>query len=137
MTNWLSNLKLLLLIESTLSVRFFFALASLGYGIDIWNDKTGDQAYHLLYNLAPYWTTAETFWGGLFVFYAFMLLKGLTGQYGFWHLILEAILGWSIWTATAIVNITVTGYPEATVGGAIIATWLLVRYPTHWKPLND
>jgi hypothetical protein len=137
MLNWYVKLKRILLIDDTLSVRFFFAMCSFGYGVDIWYDHAKDQSYHLLYSLAPHWTTPESFWGTLFVFYSIMLLKGITGQYGYWHLIFEAILGWSIWTVMAIVNVTITGYPEASIGGAIVATWLLVRYPTHWKQPHD
>ena len=137
MINWYSKLKQVLLIDDTLSVRLFFALCSLGYGIDIWFDHSQSQPYKLLYSLSPHWAKPEAFWGVLFIFYALMLLKGLTGQYGFWHLIFEAILGWSIWTVTAFVNVAVTGYPEASIGGAMIATWLLIRYPTHWKPPHD
>lgn len=133
MGKWVQRILDLLLMGSTLEVRFFLCLFSLGMAVDLAFDLHPCHETIVLFQLTPSWAQPNFFWGFPFFLYAMMLFKGLGGRYGIIPLLLEGILGWAIWTLVAVTYFVVESHPGPEVAGALAATWLLVRYPTHWE----
>ena len=124
-------------IGDTASVRFFFALCSFGMGLDMLSIDGSINDYKVaLYQLAPQnvpWLPGRYFWGFGFLWYSWALLWGLAGRYNFLSLALEPLIGWMLWVAVASLDVALEQHMTASVGAAVVATWLLVRYPTHSK----
>lgn len=123
----------IILIGPTLPVRAWFALMSLGWGFELAVDDSPEAAYTILFQLAPKWCNPHLFWGVVFTLHAGTLIKGLTGRYGLFSLFTEAILGWILWICVSGAYWISDGHPGAMSVGVLVATWLLVRYPTHSK----
>jgi len=103
----------------TCPTRFWFALADIGMAIGM---------------LANYQITLLVVsWAMLFVLHATTLLYGVfTRRFSKYGLVFEGLLGAIIWLIAAAIQI-IAMTPNATIAGAFIAIWLLVRYPTHWE----
>lgn len=137
MSKYFTNLRDLLLLGQTLSVRFFFSLFSIFLAVDTMLDPTPEAPVRYLSSLTPSWATEKYFWGYLLLFHACALLKGLSGKYGMIPLIFEGVLGWALWTVIAMTNIFNEAHPGISFAGFLVATWLLIRYPTHWKASRE
>ena len=133
MRKYYQNVRDMLLIGQTLSVRFFFAIFSLLAAMDVWLDRSSDAAITLLMTFTPGAVPLVGFWVFLFIAHALMLLKGLSGRYGVIHLLLEAVLGWILWASLSMAYMYTEGHPGIPFAGFLVATWLLIRYPTHWR----
>jgi hypothetical protein len=123
----------MLLIGQTTSVRFFLAVFSLFLALDISLDMKPDESIEFIFHTITGSLGGRELWIGLLLLHAFMLLKGLTGRYGPFHLIFESVLGWALWALLAVSQIIVDGHPGIAFAGFLMATWLLIRYPTHWR----
>lgn len=122
------NLVQLLVRADTVSVRFWFAIASISASLNHYTANHGSVATAMA-ALAPHGV-----WLSLFLLHGCALLYGvLTHKFGKTLLFLEGILGTALWVAAAFAVIQTKGMPDATLAGALIALWLLIRYPTHWE----
>ena len=123
-----ARLKWLILQADTVAVRFWFSLAGLGFCVDTLSGPISARE-HAMFLLAP-----QLVWFGLFALHACALLHGVfTKRFNTVLLMLEGVLGTALWGAVSVVTMLTQGGPNATVAGALIAFWLLVRYPTHWE----
>lgn len=118
------------LVAQTRPLRLILALLNFLYPIQLWA-RRDDAVYQTLINSMP---TAFpiVMWSALFVFNGIYLVKGLSGEYNVKTLMLEGVLGWSLWTWTAVVLSSSQGSPHASLISAIVMTWILWRYPTHY-----
>lgn len=123
----------IVLVKPTDSVRLFFGMTnlfvaiSMGMGVP----TQADRLHAIIYAMTPMWATAHYFWAACFMAYALAVFVGLTGKYSIWSLVYEPIFGWVLWVTLAGVDWGLLGHPGGLTGGAVIATWLLIRYPTH------
>lgn len=120
----------LTLYSETVSSRFWFGLLSLGYASFMYFSDYASHpgsSYVLMFRIAPdwVWTLAFTLHGIALVYGAF------TRKYSTFLLLLEGVLGIAVWTAAAAATTLEQGAPGGTTVGALIAFWVLVRYPTH------
>lgn len=74
----------------------------------------------------------QVFWTLAFAVHSLYLIKGLSGDYNFYSLMFEGVLGWCLWTWFTLVVWIATGIVPVTLVGTIAMTWILIRYPTHW-----
>lgn len=133
----MNQLKYIFKTSETVSVRFWFALASIGFGCFMMfmrhTLEVDSMEYIYMFLLADKYT-----WGTLFILHGTALLYGaLTGRFSNTLLIIEGVLGCAVWTVAAIAMTLSQGTPGPTVAGGLIAIWLLVRYPTHWEYFNE
>lgn len=123
--------------SETLAVRFWFGLASIGFGIfmafanPVLEIDSHEYIYMLL--LAP-----RDVWGALFVLHGIALLYGvITARFSNILLLLEGVLGCALWAVSAVAMTLSQGSPGPAIAGGAISVWLLTRYPTHWEYEND
>ena len=128
MTTCRGNIGHLLLSADTAPSRFWFAMVSIFAGVNHIG-SVSIAAGVLMVELAPNWV-----WCLLFNLHGVALLYGvITHRFNKALLFFEGILGATLWIATAAATTFANGKPDAAVAGAIIAIWLLIRYPTHWE----
>ncbi len=120
----------LVLYAETTASRFWFGLLSLGYASFMSFSEYASHpgsSYVLMFNIAPDWV-----WSLAFVIHGFALLYGaFTRKYSTFLLLLEGVLGVAVWSAAAAATTLEQGAPGGTTVGALIALWVLIRYPTH------
>lgn len=127
-TSCRQNMRHLLLKADTAPTRFWVALASAGFSAEQVVDVTGISA-RLMQMFAPSWV-----WSALFAIHACALAYGIvTARFSKPLLFSEGILGAALWWGAALCHAVAYSSPDASIAGALIATWLLVRYPTHWE----
>lgn len=79
--------------------------------------------------LAPNWV-----WGLGFLIHGGSVIYGVaTHSFNRLLVVLEGLLGTIVWTTSAVVVVVTQHTVGAHVVGALVAFWLLVRYPTHWE----
>lgn len=120
----------LTLYTETTSSRFWFGLLSLGYASFMFFSEYASHpgsSYVLMFKIAP-----DYIWSLAFVIHGLALIYGaFTRKYSTFLLILEGVLGVAVWSAAAAATTLEQGAPGGTTVGALIALWVLVRYPTH------
>lgn len=130
------RLKWLLLSSQTSAVRFWFGLTSVfnaGFYHFSWDQFHIDSEYELMFKIVP-----PDVWAGLFLLHGISLLYGVfTRQYNKGMLLLEGVLGVALWFACATAVTMVQTTPNVQIAGALVALWLLVRYPTHHEWVYD
>ena len=129
------RLRWLALRSQTSAVRFWFGLASLGFSwfFFTFNSLTHPSAgYAIMYSLADVRVWAI----GFGVHGAALIYGSMTRTYSNLQLILEGVLGVTVWGASGLALAFAQGTMSATVAGAFVALWLLIRYPTHWEYVN-
>ncbi len=116
--------------SETTSSRFWFGLLSLGYASFMsFSDYAAHpgSSYVLMFHIAPAWV-----WSLAFTTNGLALIYGaITRKYSTFLLLLEGVLGIAAWSAAAAATTIEQGAPGGTTVGALIALWVLVRYPTH------
>jgi hypothetical protein len=117
--------------ENTIVARFWLATLSFFFAVDMLID-IGEPSDILMQLMAPAWCWATLF----FVNSAALLYGVITKRYDTFLLILEGILGTALWFCAAFAHWYSQGAPDAITAGALMATWLLIRYPTHWEYTN-
>ena len=131
-------LKSAILVEPTLIVRLAFVLLNLGYLLDMYrNTAVSDPSYAVLAALTPPGVNPAYFWTGLVVLYVANLIKGLTGQLGWTSFVFEGLLGVFIWSCIASAEYVTGGDVGVTTVRLLIAMWLFIRYPAHWRKSCD
>lgn len=118
--------------SQTTSTRFWFGFASIGFGSFMMSSPAvlnGSSEYSMMLKLAPNFV-----WATAFAVNGLSLLYGVfTKTYSRTLVIFEGLLGTVAWTACAATIVISQHTFGATVAGAAVAFWLLVRYPTHWE----
>ena len=114
----------------TTAVRFWFGLASLGMASFMVFSPTvhlPNNEYVIMLGLMR-----DKVWGLAFAINGFALMYGvLRRTYNLYLLWMEGILGTASWIAAAFCMTLAQGAPGASVCAALIAAWILYRYPTH------
>lgn len=125
-----NRLMFIIWCSQTTAVRFWFALASIGFSSFILCSESiysPTSEYKLMTQLAPNW-----FWAFGFALNGLSLLYGVFMKtYNKFLVILEGLLGTVVWCASAGAVAIAQQAIGAHVVGGLIAFWLLVRYPTH------
>lgn len=116
-----------LLYGNTGPVRFWIAILDIVYAFFLY--KKADLNMLAIF---PH-EYANILWAALFTVNALFMLYGLFGNYCRLVFLLEGIMGWGLWTFTAIVNTIAEGVPGPLFVCALIMTWIIIRYPTQWK----
>lgn len=118
--------------SETAPVRFWFGAASLGFGSFMMfshNVVNKDSEYYFMIQLA-----SPSAWAAMFFIHAISLWYGvITEKYNKFLLMSEGVLGTAVWFAAAASVAMYTGVLGGTFAGALIALWILIRYPTHWE----
>ena len=118
--------------SQTTSTRFWFGMAGIGFGSFLMFSPAvtnGVSEYAMMMKLAPSYV-----WSLAFSINGLALLYGVFSQtYSKTLVIFEGLLGTMAWTTTAVTIVISQHTLGATVAGAAVAFWLLVRYPTHWE----
>ncbi len=140
--NWLAlnrrRAAWLTLYSETTAARFWFGLLSLGYASFLVFSEYAHHpgsSYVLMFKIAAEWV-----WATAFILNGLALLYGsFTRKYNTFLLLLEGVLGVAVWSAAAAATTIEQGAPGGTTVGALIALWVLVRYPTHheWEALDN
>lgn len=121
--------------SETTAVRLWFGTASIFFAIFIFESPifiSYEAEYHLMVQLSPYWIDARAFWGILFIINGSALIYGvLFRAYSTKLLILEGLLGVALWGSSAVAVYHTQDSLGAHTIAAIIALWILARYPTH------
>lgn len=121
-----------MLFSQTASTRFWFGLVGIGFSSYMISSSTIHSPiseYQLLLQIAPDWV-----WAIGFLTHGCALIYGvLTHTYNKLLMVLEGILGTVVWTTSAVVIVITQNTIGAQAAAALIAVWLLVRYPTHWE----
>ena len=115
----------------TLLVRLFFAAVSFGWVSYILTDTAGFAMRH---PTVVEYVAAPNKLGILFSIYASAVMYGVfTGRYSFILLLVEGFLGIFLWGSVGIADWANQGAPGPTFFAAIVALFLLARYPTHYQ----
>ena len=110
-------------------VRFWFAFASLGWGLKMLLTTPQQLESPSVVALMP-----MSWWGVLFTLHASSLMFGaMTRRYSHVMFVFEALLGFALWTAIAWGIWIDLGYMSLSTTGALVAFHLFMRYPTHYK----
>jgi hypothetical protein len=131
--SWLDYLSYTLLFGDTRPSRFWLAMVNIFFAWYLYGQWDADPNFTM--QLAAFQFHAHTaafIWIALFIVHAVFLLVGLKGKYNFLTLLFEGWMGWSIWTWTAITHWMMQGFPGPTAACALMMTWIMIRYPTHW-----
>lgn len=123
-----ARIKYLILCSQTLAVRFWMALAAIGYAsVTLFVPSVGPDEFHLMFKLA-----SPEAWALLFLIHGIALLYGvLSRRYSTYQLILEPMLGLVLWGVSAVSHFMPQGAIGPVMVAATIHFWLLIRYPTH------
>ena len=133
---WLAHFKKrmdeLLFKEQSTTTRLWFGIVTIFFGVFAWFSPTitsPHSEYELMMELAPYWLWALAYWvnGAAYLYGAY------TNKYSKIQLMLEGTLGVTAWVGSAYAVSVAQGVIGAHAGGALLAFWLYVRYPTHWE----
>ncbi len=131
----LHRLWIVLWTSETTAVRFWFGLASLAFSIFIFNSHLFDYynaEYHLMSTISPTWIDSRVFWGSLFILNGTALLYGIVFRiFNTYLLLLEGVLGLALWGSSAVAVFFAQGTVGAHTVVALLALWVLARYPTH------
>ena len=76
-------------------------------------------------------------WIDLLLTHATMVLRGLTGKYGFMTYMLEGALGVFIWSITAITHTMAQGTLGPTFAVFLMAAWICARHPLDWNDQQE
>jgi ABC-type transport system involved in multi-copper enzyme maturation permease subunit len=132
MKRLLARARWLALSSQTVACRFWFGFTSLGFGsflIFSGAVHNPNSEYRYMIQLA-----SDEVWAAGFVVYGIALLYGVfTRSFSKIQLYLEGVLGVAVWAGGGIAVSLAQGTPGAMSVGALLAFWLLVRYPTHWE----
>lgn len=116
--------------SQTSAVRFFFGLASIGMASFMGFSTTvhnPDNEYVVMLGLMR-----DDVWALIFFLNGAALVYGVISRhYNLLLLWFEGILGMAAWIAAAFCMTIAQGTPGAAVCGALIASWICYRYPTH------
>ena len=120
----------LLLVGETAMLRFWFAVASFGYGS--W--ALMDSEYAIMHPMSLR-LASDHMQGVLFLTHALALIYGVkTGKFSNLLLFVEGILGVFLWCGIGIAEAIQQGTPgPMLLGGGGISMFLLLRYPTHYS----
>jgi hypothetical protein len=119
----------ILLKADTTTIRFWIIIFGICFGIDTLVNHDDDLIFYLMARLAPL-----SIWSALFFTHATAVVYGvMTRRFNTILLIGEGILGATLWSAVAVLNLYDHGAPDLLFGVALLALWLLLRYPTHWE----
>jgi len=117
--------------HDTVMVRFWFSIAAICAALDQAVD-TIEAKDLIMQSLGPH-----LMWALLFAINASALMYGvITHKFNKVLLVAEGVLGAALWIAMAMAHIIVAGTCDVTAANALVAVWLLIRYPTHRKILN-
>lgn len=126
------RLHWLVLHSQTTATRFWLGVASFGYASLLFSTKNIEhtsESFHLMMQLAP-----AHIWAMCFSIHGIALWYGaVTRTFSQILLLVEGVLGSAIWVGAAASYAIAQGIFGPTAAGALIAIWLLVRYPTHWE----
>lgn len=133
---WIKDFKnrmnFILFIERSTNSRMLFGAVTWMFGWFFAFSHTVHSdlsEYVLMMKLAPDWLWAIGYWlNGSAVMYG-----AYTNKYSKLQLMLEGTLGVVVWVGSAYAVSVTQGVIGAHAGGALIAFWLYVRYPTHWE----
>lgn len=126
------RLERILFKDQSTTTRFWFGIVTVFFGFFISMSHTVDNPhseYTLMLKLAPPWLWAMAYFlnGAAYIYGAY------TNRYSKVQLMLEGTLGVVVWVGSAYAVSITQGVIGAHAGGALIAFWLYVRYPTHWE----
>lgn len=133
---WLQRFKNrmehILFIEQSTTTRLWFGIVTVLFGTFMalsHEVENNHSEYVLMLQLAPHWLWAWAYIvnGCAYIFGAY------TNKYSKLQLMLEGTLGVTVWVGSAYAVSVAQGVIGAHAGGALIAFWLYVRYPTHWE----
>lgn len=122
-----ARLREVFLESETVAVRFFLGMMALGYAIYM-----PATTYHQHYALANQWIH-PAIWSVFFLLHGSALMYGvITQRYSLFLMIVEGFLGAFVWLVLGIATSVAQGVPGPTLAAALVAGWVLVRYPS-WK----
>jgi hypothetical protein len=129
----IKRLMNVLLCGETVLLRFFFSLAGFGWVSWVLVDVSFAEFHEHAMKLA----TPNQFAMIFFIHSCALLYGVVTQKYNRWLLMLEGALGVFAWSAMAWAEtMDQTGIGPSAVG-ALVAFFLLVRYPTHYTPKDE
>lgn len=126
------RMEFILFVDQSTTTRLWFGIVTMLFGLFISFSHAVDNAhseYTLMLQLAPSWLWAFAYFtnGAAYIYGAY------TNEYSKLQLMLEGTLGVVVWVGSAYAVSVTQGVIGAHAGGALIAFWLYVRYPTHWE----
>jgi hypothetical protein len=133
---WHKYLLQTLFVDNTRPLRLMLAIVNVLFAQYLWNQQDIDPHFNYQFASTPF-DYGPVLWMSLYIIHAYYLLKGLNGIYTWRTLFFEGILGWSLWTWTAMTHWAAQGNPGPTLACAFIATIIAIRYPTHWTQWGD
>lgn len=126
------NRPLLLLLRTgdTRLLRIFFSLGSIGFVLWSLFDKDFAAEHQYMLALANH---NRYLFATAFAVHAISTFYGvLTKRYSIPLAFTEALLGWFLWLGGGIAEAVEQGAPgPMLLSGGLLATFLLIRYPTH------
>jgi hypothetical protein len=127
-----SRINQILFVDQSTTTRLWFGFVTFMFGWFFVASETVHNnlsEYKMMLRLAPDWLWAIAFW----VNGAALMHGAYTNRYNKLKLFLEGVLGVVVWVGSAYAVTVTQGVLGAHAGGAIIAFWIYVRYPTHWE----
>ena len=123
-----SRVASLLLTGETSVLRFWFALCSFGCATAIFFDDNYAATHDYTLQLASIHVQ-----GLLFLLHASAMMYGvMTRKYNSALLLLEGVLGVSLWMGFGMVEAIAKEAVGPLLIGGVVAFYLLLRYPTHY-----
>lgn len=118
--------------SQTSATRFWFSLASIGFGVFMFRSPyihNPSSEYGLMLEIMP-----QGVWGFLFILHGASLMYGvLTRKFNVVLLIAEGVLGSALWVTACTSMTLMQGSLGPSFAGAAMACWIAYRYPTHTK----
>ena len=119
-----------LVVADTRPLRLALALVAFLYPFQLFANV--HQAHYEAFIETIKLPTAIHIWTAIFWVHGISLIVGLSGRYNTWTLMIEGVMGWMLWTWLAVILSVAQGSAHPTLATAILMTWILARYPTHW-----
>lgn len=120
----------------TKPTRLFLAMIDFTFAAYMWSDRSVDDMAIMVNSIPTNYPLI--LWSTLFALHGLALLKGLSGKFNFFTLMIEGVLGVALWGITALTNTLAQGYvPGPSTVALLMTVWLLARYPSNWGPRDD
>lgn len=124
------RVKRILFRDQTTSLRFFFGWMCIGLATFFLFSTTlanNTSEYKIMIEKLPGWV-----WAIMYFIIGISLLYGVIEEkFNFFLLLTEGLLNVLTWWVSSYYILLAQGIPGAHFIGAVMATWLYVRYPTH------
>jgi hypothetical protein len=132
---WLLRIGHILAWDDTRPSRLFIGLLDLVFALYLTSAVSQDDMAVMSKSLQG--GDATPAWIVLFVLHGLLILRGLTGKYGFLTMMGEGVLGVFIWGITALTHTMAQGIPGPTSVCLAIALWICARHPLDFQKTED